>query len=257
MLFFLKKQPRGHLSSLRHYNRMIALINKLLYYAREAKKHPYCRHSEVSPVEDILDTADRTHMRDPPRSRGLDKYHERGNCNFLALAIQARLFKYIRSKLKADPRRLAKPGRPLLDYTLRPRRVTPLALPYYSRRDEPNIEPEIISLLLSLGAKPNQVVHSHEDRTVWALFLISCWESAKRGEATEVSKKTWYEVSEMMIKHGSSRDCFNSIEGQELSIDDVLNTIFGEDQASNLLEQINDQMLHKGNPWSGWISSFF
>jgi hypothetical protein len=271
MLFFLKKQPQDHLSHLIHYNRMIALVDELLYYAREAEKHPYCRHSEVSPVEDILDAADRvnsslmlkvmknhwTHVRDPPRSRGLDEYRESGKCNFLALAIQARLFKYVRAKLEADPRRLVKPGRPLLDYALCPRRVTPLALPYHSRRDEPNIEPEIVSLLLSLGANPNQVVYSHEDRTVWALFLISCWESAKRGEATEVSKKAWYEVSEMMIKHGASRDCFNNIEGQELSIDNVLSTIFGEDQASNLLEQISDQMFNKGNTWRGWISSFF
>ncbi|VUC24312.1 unnamed protein product [Clonostachys rosea] len=271
MLFFLKKQPQDNLLSQKHYIRMIALVDELLYYAREAEKHPYCRDSAVSPVEDILDAADRvnsslmnevmenhwTHVRDPPRSRGLDEYRERGNCNFLALAIQARLFKFVRAKLAANPRRLVKPGRPLLDYALRPRRVTPLALPYHSRRDEPNLEPEIVSLLLNLGAKPNQVVYSHEDRTVWALFLISCWESSKRGEVTEVSKKAWYEVSQMMIKHGASRDCFNSPNGHELVIEDVLRTIFGEDMASNLLEQLNDKMLSTGNTWSGWVRSFF
>ncbi|CAG9976002.1 unnamed protein product [Clonostachys byssicola] len=285
MLFFLKKQPQGHSSSLVHYNRMTALVDELLYYAREAENHPYCRDYEVSPVEDILDAAgqvnssllqmvmrnhwtrasgpprsrglDRYHRREPSRSQGLDQHRERSHCNFLALAIQARLFKYVRAKLEADPRQLVNPGQPLLDYALRPRRVTPLALPYHSRRDEPNIDPKIVFLLLSLGAKPNQEVHSHGGHTVWVLFLISCWESAKRGEATEVSKKAWYEVCEMMIKHGASRDYFPSIGGQELNIDNVLSTIFREDQASNLLEQINDQTLNRRNTWSSWVLSFF
>ncbi|RTE73525.1 hypothetical protein BHE90_012037 [Fusarium euwallaceae] len=108
MLFFLKKQPQGELNSPKHYNRMIGLVDELLYYAREAEKHDRCGDLQVLQVADILDEVDRvnttlmkrvmnnhwTHARDPPRTRGYDEYRERGNSNFIALAVQARLVKH-------------------------------------------------------------------------------------------------------------------------------------------------------------------
>ncbi|RSL98908.1 hypothetical protein CEP52_010038 [Fusarium oligoseptatum] len=108
MLFFLKKQPQGELNSPKHYNRMIGLVDELLYYAREAEKHDRCGDLQLLQVADILDEVDRvnttlmkrvmnnhwTHARDPPRTRGYDEYRERGNSNFIALAVQARLVKH-------------------------------------------------------------------------------------------------------------------------------------------------------------------
>ncbi|KAH6900584.1 hypothetical protein B0T10DRAFT_600858 [Thelonectria olida] len=253
MLFFLKKQPRKQLRSARHCNLMIGDMEK-------------------SPVADILDEVDKvnaelmkrvmtnhwTHARDPPRSRGLDEYRERGICNFLALTVQARLVKYVRATLKANPHRLRKSGRPLLDYALRPRRVMPIKTPYHSRRDEPNIDLDMVRVLLEYGANHNQTVHSHEDRTVWALFLIFCWESVNRGEATETSKRAWYEASEMLIERGARRSCFSSAEPPELRyIDGVLETVFGEDKASNLLQQMDEVQRKAASTWGGWIGSFF
>jgi hypothetical protein len=60
-----------------------------------------------------------THARDAPKNQGFDKYVEGGRCNFLALAVQARLVKYVRAKLLAPPGSMRKPERPLLDYALR------------------------------------------------------------------------------------------------------------------------------------------
>ncbi|KAM0553336.1 hypothetical protein ACHAPJ_007349 [Fusarium lateritium] len=82
MLFFLKKQPHENLDTPQNYNRMIGLVDELLYYAREAEKHETCRNMSPSPVAEILDQVDAintalmerairnhwTHARDPPRT---------------------------------------------------------------------------------------------------------------------------------------------------------------------------------------------
>ncbi|RSM00237.1 hypothetical protein CDV31_011858 [Fusarium ambrosium] len=267
MLFFLKKQPQGELNSPKHYNRMIGLVDELLYYAREAEKHDRCGDLQVLQVADILDEVDPvnttlmkrvmnnhwTHARDPPRTRGYDEYRERGNSNFIALAVQARLVKYVEAKLDTTPNRLSKRGRPLLDYALRPRRVMPIQLPYHSKRDEANIDTDMVKLLLKRKADPNQVVHSHSDRSVWALFLISCWESVRRREATDTSKWAWYQASLMLIEHGARRDCFSSREPAGFpSVENVLEDIFGENRASNLLHRMDNQEGMTPRPWFGW-----
>ncbi|KAH7180268.1 hypothetical protein DER46DRAFT_566902 [Fusarium sp. MPI-SDFR-AT-0072] len=57
-------------------------------------------------------------------------------------------------------------------------------------------------LLLEHKADPNKIAFSHRDRSVWALFLISCWGSVNRREATLVSIKEWFEVSKLLIDSG-------------------------------------------------------
>ncbi|KAF5623040.1 hypothetical protein F52700_10352 [Fusarium sp. NRRL 52700] len=184
ILFFLKKQPgfkdlSVHDSGFKDgCNRMIGLVDELLYYARESEKHEDCQESEISPVADILDEVDAvnceifkradqnfrnhwTNMRDSPPQRGLDLYKEGGNHCWIALAIQAGLVKYVQGSLKKQvsqsrkEKKLKKNGRPLLDYALRPRRVMPMKLTYHSKREEPNIDREMVQLLLDFGEDPN------------------------------------------------------------------------------------------------------
>ncbi|KAF4946460.1 hypothetical protein FGADI_11098 [Fusarium gaditjirri] len=209
-LFFLKKQHQHNLTAEQQYNSMIGLVDELLYYAREAEKHELYKDQPFSPVADILDQVDKvnttimkksktgrnhwTHARDPPATRGLDEYREGHHYNWISMAIQARLVKYVRGILEANRGLPSKNGRPLLDYALRPRKITPIQLPYHSQRDEPNMDRSMVELLLEHKANPNQEVYLNQDRTVWALFLISCRESVNRQEATPVSIKEWFEA---------------------------------------------------------------
>lgn len=266
MLFFLKKQPRRDLASSEHYNRIIGLVDDLLYYAREAEIHEQFQGSTTSPVAEILDEVDRvntalmkgatrrgnhwTNARDPPRSRGQDEYRENGNCNYIALMIQARLVKHVRGCLEADLKNCLKNGRPLLDYALRPRRIMPIDVPYHSQRAEANIDLDMVDLILEKGAKPNQVVHSHEDHTVWALFLISCRESVRRAEVTDISREAWYRACKMLIERGARHDCLGS-EG----VQQILYAVFTDVQASHLLqrmEQLERERL-AANTWGQWV----
>lgn len=260
ILFFLKKQPRHDPRSPAHLNRMIGLVDELLCYAREAEIHEQFQSSMMSPVAEIHHEVDRvntalmkgatqtgnhwTNARDPPRSRGQDEYRERGNCNYIALMIQARLVKYVRACLEVNPGRCFKDGRPLLDYALRPRRITPIDVPYHSQRDEPNIDLDMVDLILEKGANPNQVVHSHDDRTVWALFLISCQESVQRAEATDISREAWHEACRKLVERGARNDCLGPGAVQQ-----ILFTVFTADQASLLsrrMEQLERDRLAAG-----------
>jgi hypothetical protein len=150
-------------------NKVIGLTDELLYYAHETEKIDI---SLSTPLLEVLDEVDRvnshhardiknhwTHARDSPATRGSDEYREGSNCNFLALAVQARLVKYVRAKLNADSNNLHKLGRPLLDYALRPRRSTPIRIPYHSQREDPSIDTTLIELLLDHGEDPNQLVY--------------------------------------------------------------------------------------------------
>jgi len=222
MLFLLKGIPKLNIRDQSSITRLFKILDELLYYAYEAERR---NPSPDFTLVDALDEVDKvnryhasqsgmrnhwTHLRDPPRPRGYDEYREGGSCNFLALAVQARLTKYVRAKLDADPKSLHKPGRPLLDYALRPRRVTPVVMPYHSRRDDAAIDVDMVEMLLKKGLRPNQKVYLNEDKTVWALFLLSCYESSRRGEVesqASLTRDVWYKVCTMMIQAGARPDC--------------------------------------------------
>lgn len=266
MLYFLKKQPRmTSFSNPKDLNRIMNLVDELLYYAYEAERSNQLEDSELN---DILDQVDSvvgtftqglrnhwTHARDSPRARDLDEYREGGNCNYLALTIQARLVKFVRAKLAADPRRMHKRGRPLLDYALRPRRVTPLKTPYHSRRDEPNISVGMVRLLLEQKVDPNQRVFLNDDRTVWALFLISCSVSVRRGEFNEASRTAWYKASDLMIEHGASLHCFGPIDPLGFQdIEKVLGFVFGQQKAEGLIQKMREKESERAYySWGGWL----
>lgn len=279
MLYLLKKHSGTADSGLKDadsLNSIITVVDQLLYHAHEAETHDHNTNPALIAMLDQVDQVVRTiHARSPrgkfasllstgnhwtcardsPRSRGLDQYREGGNCNYIALTVQARLVKYVRAKLAANPAHLRKPGRPLLDYALRPHRVTPLMTPYHAKREDPNISVELVRLLLEAGADPNQKVYLNGDRSVWALFLISCDESIKREEFNEVSREAWGWASELMIENGATSDCFGpgDIAGVP-DIDRVLRSIFGEDKANELILRMREKDRERSTTsWAGWV----
>ena len=251
MLYLLKGLPIVELRNKVSITRLIKIVDELLYYAHEVEKRDEsreCPHALVS----VLDEMDKvnsqhargmrnhwTHVRDSPRTRGYDEYREGGHCNFMALMVQSRLVKYVRTRLESEPKRIKKAGRPLLDYALRPRRVTPISMPYHSRRqDDTSVDPEMVSLLLQHGADPNQRVHLNDGRTVWALFLLSCYEMAQRDEASAPLQAVWYRVCELLVTHGADLDAWVENEGDyrisPMTIPMILDLLFGKDGAERL-----------------------
>lgn len=84
---------------------------------------------------------------------------------------------------------MEKAGRLLLDYALRPRRVTPIPMPYHLQRDNIRIDIDMVQLLLKHGADLNRKVHLNDGRTIWALFLLSCYVSTQRNKVSMPLKR--------------------------------------------------------------------
>lgn len=269
MLFLLKSLDPVELRNSASITQLMKIVDELLYYAYEAEKRDPSPEPNQALVA-VLDEMDRTnahharamrnhwtHMRDSPTTRGYDEYREGGHCSFLALAVQSRLVKYVRTKLRSDPKRIRKAGRPLLDYALRPRRVTPISMPYHSDREETSIDIDMVRLLLEHGADPNQKVHLNDGRTVWALFLVSCYEMAQRGEAAARLRAVWVRVSELLITSGADMDAW--IENDDshgvrnfsvMTVTGLLESIFGEDEARRLVSlAIDRRAKHQGHRW--------
>ncbi|KAF7536590.1 hypothetical protein G7054_g4399 [Neopestalotiopsis clavispora] len=266
MLYLLKNLPETDLSDRRlrkaSIHRIIRLTDELLYYAHEDD-----RSDNPSDLIDILDEVDHvnnihagnlnnhwTHARDLPRTRGLDEYREGGNCNFLALAIQARLFNYVKAKLEANPEKLRKPGRPLLDYALRPRRVTAITMPYHSERNDPSVDTRMIQLLLSLDADPNQKAHLNDGRSVWAVFLLSMYETINLGEESPGLKEAWYSACDLLIQHGADLECWLDT-GTRLTARSILEMAFGKEMAARLTN--NARIVKAQNTTASWFSRFW
>lgn len=268
MLFLLKSLPQVDHRERKSITRLTKLVDELLYYAHEAEKRD--QSSLDSSLVDLLDEMDAvncrhahsmrnhwTHMRDSPNANGQDEYREGGHYSFLALTVQARLVKYVGTKLRSNPRLIEKSGRPLLDYALRPRRVTPITMPYHSQREDPKIDIEMVRLLLEHGADPNRKVHLNDGRTVWALFLLSCYESAQRDRVSVSLKRAWYRAGELLILNGARFDAWIENDGDHpkataLTVPAILTTVFGGEEAGKL------QMLAKeragGPPKSPWYA---
>ncbi|KAF1952962.1 hypothetical protein CC80DRAFT_571391 [Byssothecium circinans] len=247
---------------------IIEITDQLLYYAHAVEKRS--KPEEESPVVSILDELDRvnsyhardisnhwTHARDPPSSWGYDHYHEWGQCNFLALTVQARLVKYVRAKLQANPCTINKRGRPLLDYALRPRRVTPTAMPYHSTREDPSLDIDMVNLLLNHKVYPNQPVRLYGGRSVWALFLLSIEEihnhvGGGTGSTTyQKLNQTWYQTCMALItcKSGARLDCLDNNQGNS-NAPSILHRVFGHGRAS-VLEQEAEKKRNETRPLSG------
>lgn len=186
-------------------NVLFSLVDALMFYAHEVEVE------QKVPQTRILEQLDRiisdyaedsmvyhwTNARDPPAGSNFDE------CNynsFLALTIQNRLCLYVKEKLDKTPNLLrGKGGRPLLDYALRPNIVTPTKLPQFVEF----VDFDMVCLLLDKGAKPNEKVSIYGNITVWAHFLLSCYE--KKDIQNVEAKETWFKVAELMIRKGADR----------------------------------------------------
>ncbi|KAL1849363.1 hypothetical protein Daus18300_013294 [Diaporthe australafricana] len=210
-----------------------------------------------------------TNVRDWPRV-GSDRYIEGGQCNFMALAVQCRLLRYVRSELKATAttsrmgtgssraprtiggqlsphdrhpsRGLYKKGRPLLDYALRPRRVTPLDLPYYLQTEAPSVDPEMVRLLVDEGAEVNARVHLNDGTALFPLFLVSCYEACRmydrpRNELVQA----WYRSACILVENGARLDGTSGRldgpgGGRVMTTEDLLVLVFGRKMTADLKE---------------------
>jgi hypothetical protein len=253
---------------------IFGLTDELLYYAHEVERRSGA--AELPLLISILDELDKTndrlprevapvgtrlvfrsgdakienhwtHGRDLPPPQGPDVYKEGGNCNFLALAVQARLTGYVRAKLQGmaecthrknqpenarrNPRCLEKKGRPLLDYALRPLRTTPIAMPYHSVRDESSIDVEMIILLLEHDADPNQPVFLYEKETVWGLFLISIHQVALTDVSTS-RKQSWFQACQAMIQAGAQPN-YDFVQ-VNMNVSSVLERVFSPSEVMDL-----------------------
>lgn len=269
MLFLVKSLGPIDIKDPPSINRLFQIVDELLYYAYEAEKgqHDAFVNNHLIEVLDNLEITNNsrnfssgnhwTNLRDSPIARGDDEYREGGNCSFLALAVQARLTKYVRVKLDMDPMKLHKPRRPLLDYALRPRRVTSLTMPFHSQRAETPIDIKMVRLLLEKGADPNQAVHLNDGRTVWALFLVSCYESIIRENVAPTVRDCWYVVSEVLIEHGAKSNYWLGTGENEMTMDEILEGIF-EGKAEQLKISLAEQEARRRySVWpfkslSGW-----
>lgn len=249
---------------------LFEIVEELLYYANEIEKRNPSKEAlyHLTAVLDELDNASTRHyeqslgyhwtsLRPPSRKRDDDEYREGGNYNFLALTVQARLTKYLTSKITQDPTRLRKSGRPLLDYALRPRRPTTFRMRAPSQRKEAEIDIGMVLLLLDKKASPNEPVHLNDGRTVWALFLLSIHESPLRDRSSTVTKQVWYNACELLIRHGAEPDCRLNTEGT-LSVERVLNVVFGEDRAAVLLKLLAEEKAKRKNrSWGAYGAYLF
>ncbi|KAI0521935.1 hypothetical protein F5B22DRAFT_643516 [Xylaria bambusicola] len=164
------------------------------------------------------------------------EYEEGGQCNFLALAVQARLVKYVRFKLAADQRNMIKLGRPLLDYALRPFRST---LEVYTQDrsgelDHP-IDIGMVELLLRNRADPNQPVSVNDNKSVWVLFLESMRSMMSWMEDSTINvedmKQAWYQAAHLLVKAGARADCQIDMGASHCLIE-----IFGQEKAAILTQ---------------------
>jgi hypothetical protein len=269
-------------------DQVFSLADEMLHYAREQEV------KTLKPNLLLLDELDRvcsiyasnsgsdthwTNARDPPQPTATFK--EYGQCDFLALAIQARLHLYVQEKLayRNGGERL-KSGRPYLDYALRPKRVMPESLPYQLQHQDTYIDVRTIRFFLhDLGVDPNQKVHLYNGQAIWQLFLQSCYANAALAPA--YIKHAWLEAIELLIDHGAlfnetfenpldseskrvgkrgryKEDVLVETEPRMVSVDHALKRIFDDFEAQRLSRRIKEveeqRRRQSGGFWKllGW-----
>ena len=139
-------------------------------------------------------------------------FDEWGQCSFLALAIQAKLTKFVGLKLRAGGMHTLgqkKQGRPLLDYALRPYRMIEPDLPNDFRADEELVDLKLVRLLLEHDADPNEPVYlytdpSGEGQTVWTLFLSFCLYHRKQVMVSPREVRSWYNAVDLLVASGNA-----------------------------------------------------
>ncbi|CAP96924.1 hypothetical protein EN45_081780 [Penicillium chrysogenum] len=262
-------------------NGLFNLVDEILYYTYELEQMSQATSQfpildDIDAVMSIYARGERNHWtngRDSPTSTRYVQWTERGQCNFLALTIQARLRLYVQHVLDADRGLLKKKGRPLLDYALRPTRVTPSDLPYSHEREYAGIEKDLVSVLLDRDADPNEIVHIYGGRTPWQLFVLYCYERCKDFPAND---NPYFDVARLLIHHRVDLDQVVhfppikthagttarykteiTIETSQAPARELLSEVFTSKQMMDLestMQQVNLERQRQNAGWLGWIS---
>jgi hypothetical protein len=264
------------LKSIREVNQLISITDEIFYYAREIELR--VKDGETSPTIAILEEVDRvntyhaslrslgnhwSHFPNIPMDRGVDVYFEGGSCNFLALTVQARLTKYVRAKLTQDPSQIRKRGRPLLDYALRPLRRRQVAVQYFSELDDPNVNIEMVRLLLDFDTdrwnSVNETLHCLTDRSIWTNFLVSCHENVLYSKAAPGRRaiapslrEAWYKACEELICAGAEFEDQTISTSPCLRIHETIRILFGA-KSEGLLKLMAEQSKASGGNFLGCV----
>ena len=201
-------------------------------------------------------------------------HHDRDMASFFfALAVEANLKRYIEHKLEKDSRLINRSflQRPILDRSLRPPSST-----WRTGR----IDPDMVHLLLTKGANPNEALTVYNGQrawnadliqysserawtTTWALFLQRMHE-AKMSEIKKSSDLIQAELkaTKFMIENGAAADLrpWRILALQKpcgdptLTPSDIFKEVFPHRDAVQL-----DQLLKKHRPWAfrraySWVS---
>ncbi|KAE8375567.1 hypothetical protein BDV26DRAFT_294952 [Aspergillus bertholletiae] len=262
-------------------NGLFSLVDEVLYYASElellnqgASQFPIL--DEIDDVMSVYSAAELNHWtngRDSPTNTRYVQWIERGQCSYLALAVQARLRQYIEYVLDLKPFRLKKNGRPLLDYALRPTRVTPSDLPYNHEREYAGIDADLVTALLVRGADPNEHIHTYGGQTPWELFVLFCYERCKR---LPEDQNPYFDVAGLLVQHNANLDHMVrfpttetysgttaryktqvTIERKQAPARELLNKVFTSTQMMDLDHKMRQAKLEsqtQGGGFLGWIT---
>lgn len=135
------------------------------------------------------------------------------------------------------PRGLHKERRPLLDYALRPKRWRPYDQPDRFQTENPGMDPEMVRVLVDEGADVNARAQLHDGRTVFELFIASCYEACNPyGRPRTELMQAWYCSACILVGHGARLDGKGSgVEGDRiLTTEDLLLYVFGGDMTPDL-----------------------
>lgn len=184
------------------------LMDVLMSYTHEVEV--YNRIAQA----DVLDELDRHFTR---RRQGIprhwtnwylemrsDHLHVEDRCDFLGLAIQRGQRLYVEQKLSMS-RHLRDPdvkvGRPYLDYALRPT----FKLGGISNHLSKFMDPEMVRILLELGANPN-LPSIPTGMTPWTMFLRFCYEICDMppDERVMIGMENLPDIVELLLKHGAN-----------------------------------------------------
>ena len=182
---------------------------------------------------------------------------------FFAMAVEANLKRYIKHKLEMNPQLMNRAflQRPILDRALRPPRLT-----WRTSR----VDPDMIHLLLTQGADPNEALTVYNNglfstrnsilytpekawTTPWALFL----QRLHKAKISKVSKtpeqnQDEIEATKLMIENGAVADLRpwkilalpSSFSGSVLTPSDIFHEVFPPRDAVFL-----EQLLRKRRSW--------
>ncbi len=181
----------------------------------------------------------------------LSRYDKDMTNFFFAWSVEANLKGSISYKLQTKPHLMKRPflRRPILDRALRPLMWSPRTC---------GLDPDMINLLLTQGANPNEELTVYQSgfvwTTVWALYLHHLYE-AKIDKARKPPKvvQDELEATKLLIEHSAAADLGpwtipglqKHPPGRTMTPSDVFHEVFPPRDAALL-----DQILKKHRPWA-------